>query len=417
MSQERSVSGSTAEPGASVSPLKVTLTQGAQGSFRVPVSKKILFFQNLGMMLGAGVGIVSALDTLSNQNPEELVTVGARRRTMSKKLRADQVAELFDKRTSKEKRRLEATRSRDDAERLSAQLAILVLEGHSLSHSMSQFPDVFSEREVHLAEVGEQSGSLHKVLLALAQDELKSYQRFLNFRKELYAPLFTLTGALAFFLTIPGMLFESLIETNMMTSGLGFQLVKASSFLTSPPFLAAFGVFLVLLTLVMRDAGRRQRVGRRVVRWLRILPPVDKIFRLRRALAFTQSFQTLNQSGVSLIRGLELALDSCADEEFKRVKKDILEDIKAGKTIAQALSRDDIEIVPSAVLSFIAVGEDSGNIPELLESSIFLMEQDLESAVHGLTALINPLILSFVAAVILVLGVSVFQAVSSFSAL
>ncbi|HIB65940.1 MAG TPA: hypothetical protein EYO33_12725, partial [Phycisphaerales bacterium] len=286
MSQERSVSGSTAEPGASVSPLKVTLTQGAQGSFRVPVSKKILFFQNLGMMLGAGVGIVSALDTLSNQNPEELVTVGARRRTMSKKLRADQVAELFDKRTSKEKRRLEATRSRDDAERLSAQLAILVLEGHSLSHSMSQFPDVFSEREVHLAEVGEQSGSLHKVLLALAQDELKSYQRFLNFRKELYAPLFTLTGALAFFLTIPGMLFESLIETNMMTSGLGFQLVKASSFLTSPPFLAAFGVFLVLLTLVMRDAGRRQRVGRRVVRWLRILPPVDKIFRLRRALAF-----------------------------------------------------------------------------------------------------------------------------------
>ena len=282
---------------------------------------------------------------------------------------------------------------------------------------MSQYPDVFSEREVHLAEVGEQSGSLHKVLLALAQDETRSYQRFLNFRKELYAPLFTLTGALAFFLTIPGMLFESLIETDMMTSGLGFQLVKASSFLTSPPFLAAFGVFLVLMTLVMRDAGRRQRVGRRVVSWLRILPPVDKIFRLRRALAFTQSFQTLNQSGVSLIRGLELALDSCADEEFKRVKKDILEDIKAGKTIAQSLSRDDIEIVPSAVLSFIAVGEDSGNIPELLESSIFLMEQELESAVHGLTALINPLILSFVAAVILVLGVSVFQAVSSFSAL
>ena len=146
---------------------------------------------------------------------------------------------------------------------------------------------MFSEREVHLAEVGEQSGSLHKVLLALAQDETRSYQRFLNFRKELYAPLFTLTGALAFFLTIPGMLFESLIETNMMTSGLGFQLVKASSFLTSRcerlrlrlprlgkspsrPVQSRFGVYLVrdvqsqgLLTLTAAFRVMNKGPGRR----------------------------------------------------------------------------------------------------------------------------------------------------------
>lgn len=423
MSREKNVSAS---PGLSAHTLnnhagsakKHSMTsQPKRRTFKVTTSEKILFFQNLGLMQEAGVEIISALDTLSNEIPDGIVTVGARRRQMSKKLEAEQVAKLFEEGPSREKRRLAASFARKDLESVSALLALSICEGHRLSESMSQYPEVFTEQELHLVRVGEETGSLPRILQSIAQDTLKSYQRFLNLRKELYAPVFTLTAALAFFLIVPGLLFDSLIETGMMNSGYAYLMVKGSSLLTSPVFLGVFAFLAALAWVWLKNAERRKKVIARGWALARIFPPTDRIYTLRRALTFTQSFQLLQSAGVPLLSSLELAIRSCADEELSSVKDDILEQVKSGSTIAEALRVSEVETLPETALSLLAVGEESGKISELLDTSMFLMGEELEQSIHDLTVLVNPLVMAFVGLVILFLGVSVFQSVSAFSAL
>lgn len=389
-------------------------SRGHRRTFKVSTSEKILFFQNLGLMQEAGVGIISALDTLSNETPDGLITVSARRRQMSKKLTAEHVAELFKEGPTPEKRRLAATLRRSGLERVSALLAVSVSEGHRLSEAMSQYPEVFSEQELQLVRVGEETGSLPQTLKSLAQDTLTSYQRFLNLRKELYAPFFTLVAALAFFLVIPGLLFDSLIETGMMNSGYGYLLVKSSKALTSPAFVAFFGCALLVSGLWLKDHSRRKKAVSRLWSLARFFPPVNKIFHLRRSLVFTQSFRLLQGAGVPLLRALELAVQSCADEELSGAKEEILEGVKSGGTIAESLRLCQVEVLPGAALSLLAVGEESGKISKLLDTAVFLMGEELDQSVRDLTVLVNPLVMAFVGLVILFLGVSVFQSVSAF---
>jgi type IV pilus assembly protein PilC len=106
---------------------------------------------------------------------------------------------------------------------------------------------------------------------------------------------------------------------------------------------------------------------------------------------FTRTLATLLEGGIPVVQALESAGPTSGSDVLNEIVQLATKRIEEGKSIALTLEQSDV--FPPMVTHMIAVGEESGSLPELLNKVAEFYEQEVETTTRGLNALIQPIAL------------------------
>jgi general secretion pathway protein F len=284
--------------------------------------------------------------------------------------------------------------------RVITQVREKVNEGGTLADAFVEYPRVFSPLAVNMTRAGEASGALEIVLLRLA-DFTESQVALRNkiWAAMTYPILMTFVGAgvLFFLLTfvIPTVtqIFRDLEQSLPWPTVI---LISLSSFLREYWWVLFLGV---LALVFVANKYRNTEKGRFLYDRLKLRIPVfGSLFQKVAISRFSRTLGILLESGLPLLNALTIVKAVVNNTVLAQAIEEAGENISEGQDIASPLRRS--HLFPPLVIHMIAVGEKSGRLEELLRRIAENYDNEIETTVQGLTAILEPVM-------ILIMGVVV----------
>jgi len=260
---------------------------------------------------------------------------------------------------------------------------------------------------------GERSGNLQEVL-----ERYVAFQRVsLTFRKKLTASLIypcllltLVSGLMVFLFTVVIPQFSKLYEE--MGSQLPGMTLALLSFGT---WTQRNVVWIALVVLIVGAVGYRFSVtekGRDAVDGFRIgLPVFGKIWLKYQVALFSRTLSTLLTGGLPLVPALDTAARSISSRRVSRAVHDSIVTVREGKSLADALTAT--KVIPDLATEMISVGEQTGALPQMLNSVAEFFEEDVATALTAALALIEPAILIVMGAVVVFILISLYLPIFS----
>lgn len=274
-----------------------------------------------------------------------------------------------------------------------AQIKGAVNEGNSLTHALSEHPKIFSSVFINMVRAGEASGTLDIVLERLAdfaenQEALKG-----RFRAALVYPVFMgIIGSAILFVLITYIvpnITQVFAEMNRVLPLPTLFLIGLSDFLK----IYWWVVFMIIGVIIfgMRYLVRKP-AGKKVWDYVKlksfILGPVLQKVILAR---FSSTLGSLLESGVGLMMAMQIVQALVDNVHVSKVIDQAMEQLRKGQSMTVALS--DSEWFPPMFVQMIAVGEQSGTLETMLKKVSSAYEREVETAIIGMTSLIEPLMI------------------------
>lgn len=284
--------------------------------------------------------------------------------------------------------------------KIMAQVKESVNEGKSLAFSLSQHPKLFSQIYINMVRAGEASGSLDVVLDRLA--EFSEHQDALRgrFKAALAYPVFMffIGSIILFFLVtfiVPNItkIFSDMHQTLPLPS---LVLIGVSNFLKSFWWL----VLLVLggCAILIKKLIKTPR-GNHIWDEIKLRTPVIGAIYMKMAMArFGRTLGSLLQSGVPPLPALQIVRNIVNNTLIAEVIDKAMEEIEAGASLATSLAQS--RWFPPIVIQMISVGEQSGELENMLDKVADVYERETESKIMAMTSMLEPVM-------ILVMGVVV----------
>jgi MSHA biogenesis protein MshG len=280
--------------------------------------------------------------------------------------------------------------------------------GRELSSALSQHPKVFSSFYINMVRVGETTGMLETVFLRLF-DHLE-FERFMHdqIKSALRYPTFVMIAmAIAIIVVnifvIPAFakVFQSFgAELPLLTRAL----LSFSKFMVATwPFLlvGAAATFFLFRSYIATSAGKFKWDSFKLK-----TPLAGKIIHKATMARFARSFALANKSGVPITSGLKLVAQT-ADNDYISSKIDQMrEGVERGESILRTATNSGV--FNPVVLQMIAVGEESGSLDDLMQEVADMYQRDVEYEIKTLGAQIEPILIVFLGALVLVLALGIF---------
>ena len=273
--------------------------------------------------------------------------------------------------------------------------------GSSLSAGMAKHPKVFPPLMVNMTKAGEVGGFLDEVLLQIAQN----YEAEVRLRGKVKAAMTypVVVFVMAVVMCAGMLLFIVPVFAGMFESLGGAQLPAPTRFLMALSD-ALKQYFLVVLalgvagTVAWRRYQRSDRV-RSVVDPLKLrLPVFGPLFRKIAMSRFSRNLGTLMRSGVPILQSLDIVADTTGNVVLARALRDVQNSVRSGESLAGPLAHH--PVFPPMVVQMMAVGEDTGALDVMLLKISDFYDQEVEATTEALTALIEPLMIAFLGAVV-----------------
>ncbi|MCD6460689.1 type II secretion system F family protein [bacterium] len=279
-------------------------------------------------------------------------------------------------------------------------VAVSVESGASFSEALAKFPKVFSQLYINMIKAGEAGGVLEIVLNRLAEFAEKSEKLKKRIKSAMVYPAFVISVAiivLAFLVTfiVPKFaeMFDDLdLQLPWMTSFL----ITISDVCKKQWYLPISGVmaFIILLKLI-----RRTKKGKYIIDKLLLnFPVIGTLIRKIAIARFTRTLGTLITSGVPILQSLVIVKDTAGNEVVSYAVEKIHDSIREGESIVEPLKVS--KVFPPMVISMIEVGEETGALAEMLIKIADNYDEDVDAAVEGLTSLLEPFLIVFLAVVV-----------------
>jgi type IV pilus assembly protein PilC len=282
-----------------------------------------------------------------------------------------------------------------------------IQSGNSLSQSLSLYPKVFPELLISVVRSGEASGKLVEVLGQYA----KFATNQANLRQKILSALFypsillvAAIGLIVLFLTYLLPKFVELFQKSNLALPLPTQiLVKIANIITGYPYLI-IGVIAGLIISIKIFLSFEK--GKVIVDNIKLhLPPLGKLIKKISIERFTRTLGTLYNSGVPIIKSLQICEKAAGNSMFSNAVIKVKEAVIKGKSISSVMSED--PLFPSDVVQLVSIGEKSGNLSDMLSQAADFYENDIDSMVKKMSSLIEPVILLAVGSVIGFLAYSI----------
>lgn len=270
-----------------------------------------------------------------------------------------------------------------------------IQEGESLSAAMAHHPAVFDGTYLNMVRVGETSGTLPESVARLADLRERDAALRQKVASALAYPAFVLVftilvayALLAFMMPGFSPIFASSGLDLRNDYPLTWVLMATSALVTRKWFLVAAAAAIGTALLALRLASRHPQ-GRYVLDAARFHAPLfHPLVREGAVARFCRTFAILTQSGVPLLKALALVADSAGNLVITRAVEKVARGLQEGDRLAETLASTGV--FPDLAVQMVAVGEESGTLPEMMERVAEYYEAQLEARVNALTAMIEP---------------------------
>ena len=279
-----------------------------------------------------------------------------------------------------------------------AQIKDAIVEGNSFAGALSNYPNTFTSLYTNMVRAGESSGTLEIVLDQLA--DLTEKQQALKTRIQsalAYPILMACVGVLVLFLLItfivPNItsIFEDMEQILPLPTII---LIDVSDFFKD----FWLGVILVLIVIWFGFQSFKKTIaGRHMVDRLKLkLPLLGPIFRKLAVARFARTLGSLLENSVTLLTSLEIVRNIAGNTQIAMAIEHAADEVSKGQGLGTSLEAS--AAFPKLSLQMIQVGEQSGELENLLLKIATMYENEVESRVLSVTSLLEPVM-------ILVMGV------------
>ena len=305
-------------------------------------------------------------------------------------------------------RGLEASLANPGFKRVLRDVVANLERGNTLADALAQHPKVFNDLFISLVNVGENTGRLDLAFADLAKyieverttsKQLKSATRY---------PMFVLAamaGAIAVITVFVIPAFSGVFER--MGTSLPWQ---TKALIATSEFAVTFWPLIVGLSMLSFGVFKFWSLSHQGgIQWARIkigIPLVGSIFERIALGRFAKTFAIMGRSGVPVVRALSIVSEVVGN---KYIGSKIIEmggGVSRGESLYLTAQRSNIFL--PLVLQMIAVGEESGNLPDLLDEVSDFYDGEIEYDLNRLTESIEPILIIFIAALVLILALGVF---------
>ncbi len=272
--------------------------------------------------------------------------------------------------------------------------------GSSLSTSMGKHPKVFPPLMVNMTRAGEIGGFLDSVLLQVAANYESEVKLRGKVKSAMTYPVVVFVLAM---LMCCVMLIFIVPTFAKMFAQLGGQLpapTKVLIFMSHTlRFLAPLLlVGLVVFSFVWRQVKHKEGV-RNVIDPIKLKMPVFGALFQKIALSrFARNLGTMMRSGVPILQSLEIVAETTGSIVLARATHAVQDSVRRGESLAKPLEQH--KVFPPMVVQMMAVGEDTGALDTMLMKISEFYDQEVEATTEALTALIEPLMIAFLGAIV-----------------
>ena len=318
----------------------------------------VIFTRQFATMINSGLPLVQALDILSQQTENKILA--------------------------------DVTR----------QVVYDVESGHTLADALRKHPKAFTDLYVNMVAAGGAGGILDTILLRLATFLEKNDAIVRKVKGAMIYPavIFSVAGiAIAVLLIFVIPTFQSMFASVNLALPLPTRIVIGASNILKNYWWAIIGI--AIFSFFAFTRYRATQNGKLQVDKLMLrLPVLGDLLRKSAVSRFTRTLGTLISSGVSILDGLEITARTAGNMVIHNAVMESRASIAGGETIAQPLQKS--KVFPPMVISMIAVGEQTGGLDEMLTKIADFYDDEVDAAVGGLMAMMEPLMIVFLGIVV-----------------
>jgi type IV pilus assembly protein PilC len=281
-----------------------------------------------------------------------------------------------------------------------AQIREDVESGASLTDALRKHPAIFGSLTVSMVAAGEAGGALDVILRRLSEYLEKAVKlRRSVLSASLYPSIVLILALIIVFLVMVWLVpvFVSLFKGLNAPLPLPTRLVMIISQWT-----VRSSIPLGLLLLIGLPSGlllsRSKRAKPAADRFLLRLPVVGIILTKIALARIALTLSTLLKSGVPLLEGLEITANAAGNEIIARAIRNVKREVASGKRLVEPM--EETGIFPAMMTQMVAVGEETGELDQMLERLSAFYEEEADSAITNLMTLVEPAMIVFLGAVV-----------------
>ena len=333
---------------------------------KVKQKEMMVFTRQLATLIDAGLPLLQSLNVLSKQepNPDLRATIGA--------------------------------------------LGESVQGGSTFSEALGAYPKMFNKLFVNMVKAGELGGVLEVVLKRLAEYQEKANRLRGKVVSAMVYPIIILVisvGILVFLMLAIVPKFKEMFEgQNMELPALSQFVFNFSDHCINDdiiPVVPNAFVFIVLLVAACIGVGfwKKTPKGARVMdRFMLKIPKLGHLNKVSAVTRFSRTFGTLVASGVPILQALLITRDTAGNVIVADAITKIHDSVREGESIVTPMSACDV--FPPMMISMVDVGEETGQLPDMLLKVAEVYDEEVDNAVSALTAMLEPLMIVFLAVVV-----------------
>ena len=325
----------------------------------VSLKEKIVFIEDLAIMLKSGIGVSKGLHIITSQNKNKKFQM------------------------------------------VMQDIANGVESGTALNAAMAKYPKIFSNIFVSMVKVGEVSGNLDKSLSYLSvqlerEADLKAKTKGAMIYPGVILSAMVLIGIVMSIFVLPKL--TSIF--NEFTGELPFTtkiIMGFANFMSGHAIVVLVGFAVFIFGFIF---GLRTPMGQRMLDWFLLhAPPTKEIVKKINVARFARVFSSLLKSGINVVEGLQVSGESLGNSYYTEVLTLASEEVKLGKPITAVFDEHE-NLFPYIIVQMLKVGEETGTMETILEQIAIHYEEEVDITMKNVSSIIEPVLLLIIGGVV-----------------
>lgn len=291
-----------------------------------------------------------------------------------------------------------------------AKLSDAVQGGSTFSEGLAQHPKIFNKLYINMVKAGEVGGVLELVLIRLAEFQEKAQKVKNKVVAAMFYPIIVLVIAvviMGFLLVFIVPKFEQIFKD--MLNGKPLPALTAWVIAVSRAVKENYliiGAVVAVIVIAYKMFSSTEN-GKVIIDKVKLrLPLFGDLVKKSSISRFTRTLGTLVTSGVPILQALNITRETAGNFVVGQAIGRVHDSVKEGESIVHPLEASGI--FPPMVISMIDVGEETGQLPEMLLKVAEVYDDEVDNAVAGLTSLLEPIMIVFLAVVVGTIVIALF---------
>ncbi|MHB1330793.1 MAG: type II secretion system F family protein [Minisyncoccota bacterium] len=265
--------------------------------------------------------------------------------------------------------------------------------GSSISKALAKHSDIFSDFYVNMVKAGEETGKLNETFEYLADHLDRNYEVVSKAKNALIYPAFVIGVFFAVMILMFTVIIPK-IAVILLDSGQPVPIYTAIVFGISD-FLIDYGVMLLVALIVLaflfvrflRTEEGKHAFGRFKLE----VPYVGNLYQKLYLAVISDNLATMILSGIPMVRAIEVTANVVSNDVYKQILSETGVAVKSGSSLSTSLAQ--YKEIPPILDQVIKVGEESGELGDILKTMAKFYQREVVNAVDTLVSLIEPVMI------------------------